>query len=157
MTLPAPEPADVERLAALLRTLGASDDEIAVARETHGLGPLALEVVLRAGSEPIGLDEAAARLGATPDEVARYWRALGFADPANRRFPARFIETQTVISQAATEWLGDESVPGWPRRSSTPTGSPSRCPSSRRAPITATSSRATSASPATPCRPSRRS
>ncbi|MDQ1686409.1 MAG: adenylate cyclase, partial [Frankiaceae bacterium] len=112
MTLPAPEPADVERLAALLRTLGASDDEIAVARETHGLGPLALEVVLRAGSEPIGLDEAAARLGATPDEVARYWRALGFADPANRRFPARFIETQTVISQAATEWLGDESALG---------------------------------------------
>ncbi len=112
MTLPAPEPADIERLAAYLRTLGASEDEIAAARDSGGLGPLALEVVLRAGSEPVGLAESAARLGATPDDVARFWRALGFADPASRRFPVRFVEAQTVISQAATEWLGEETALG---------------------------------------------
>ena len=112
MTLPAPEPADVERLEAYLRSLGATDDEIVSARESGGLGPLALEVVLRAGSEPVGLAESAARLGADPDDVARFWRALGFADPASRRFPARFVDAQTVISQAATEWLGEETALG---------------------------------------------
>ena len=112
MTVPAPEPADVERLEAYLRSLGATDDEIVAAREVHGLGPLALEVVLRAGSEPVGLAESAARLGVTPDDVARFWRALGFADPANRRVPARFVDAQTVISQAATQWLGEETALG---------------------------------------------
>lgn len=112
MTVPAPEPADVERLEAYLRTLGASEEEITTAREAHSLGPLALELALRAGSEPVGLAEAAARLGATPDEVARFWRALGFADPANRRVPARFVDAQTVISQAATLWLGEETALG---------------------------------------------
>ena len=112
MSVPAPEPADVERLEAYLRSLGATDDEIVTAREAHSLGPLALELVLRAGSEPVGLAEAAARLGATPDEVARYWRALGFADAAGRRFPARFVDSQTVISEAATQWLGEETALG---------------------------------------------
>lgn len=112
MTIPAPEPADVERLAGYLRSLGATDDEIEAAREAHGLGPLALEVVLRAGSEPVGLEESAARLGSTPDEVARFWRALGFADPTTRRVPARFVDAQTVISQAATDWLGEETALG---------------------------------------------
>src|SRR5436309_16130233 len=110
MTMPAPEPADIERLEAFLRSLGATDDEIDAARDAHGHGPLALELVLRAGSEPVGLTEAAARLGATPDQVARFWRALGFADPANRQVPARFVDAQTVISQAATEWLGEDTA-----------------------------------------------
>ena len=112
MTVPAPEPADVERLEAYLRSLGGAEEEIVAARETHGLGPLALELALRAGSEPIGLAESAARLGTTPEDVARFWRALGFADPASRRFPARFVDAQTVISQAATQWLGEETALG---------------------------------------------
>jgi adenylate cyclase len=112
MTVPMPEPPDVERLEAYLRTLGATEDEIVAAREAHSLGPLALEVVLRAGSEPVGLAESAARLGVTPDQVAQFWRALGFADPANRRVPARFVDAQTVISQAATQWLGEETALG---------------------------------------------
>jgi adenylate cyclase len=112
VTLPAPEPADLERLEAYLRSLGATEDEIVTARDAGTLGPLALELVLRAGSEPVGLAEAASGLGATPDEVARFWRALGFADPAGRRFPARFVEAQAVISQAATEWLGEETALG---------------------------------------------
>src|SRR5436309_11188259 len=102
-----PEPADLQRLEGYLRSLGATDDEIATARGDGSLGPLALEVVLRAGSEPVGLAESAARLGVTPDDVARFWRALGFADPASRCFPVRFVDAQTVISQAATQWLGE--------------------------------------------------
>jgi adenylate cyclase len=112
MTLPAPEPADIERLEAYLRSLGATEDDIIEARASHNHGPLALELVLRAGSEPVGLVEAAARLGATPEDVARFWQALGFPDPANRRLSARFIDAQTVISQAATEWLGEETALG---------------------------------------------
>src|SRR5207302_9504224 len=112
MTVPMPEPADVDRLEAYLRTLGATEDEIVTARDTHALGPLALELVLRAGCEPVGLAESAARLGVTPDDVARFWLALGFADPANQRVPARFVDAQTVISQAATQWLGEETALG---------------------------------------------
>jgi adenylate cyclase len=112
MTLPAPEPADIERLEGSLRSLGATEDEIVAARIAHGHGALALELVLRAGSEPIGLAESAARLGTTPEIVARFWQALGFADPENRRLPARFVDAQTVISQAATEWLGEETALG---------------------------------------------
>ena len=111
MTLPAPEPADLQRLEGLLRSLGGTEDEIAAARDSHSHGPLALELVLRAGSEPTGLAEAAATLDSTPDEVARYWRALGFADPVNRRLPARFIDAQRVISESA-EWLGEETALG---------------------------------------------
>jgi adenylate cyclase len=112
MTLPAPEPADIERLEAYLRSLGATDDDLVDARAAHSHGALALELVLRAGSEPIGLAEAAARLGATSEEVARFWQALGFADPPNRKLSARFVEAQTVISHAATEWLGEETALG---------------------------------------------
>lgn len=108
MTLPVPEPADIERLETLLVSLGATRDDLVTARVMHGHGALALELVLRAGSPPVGLDEAAARLGATPEEIARFWQALGFADPAHRRLSARFVDAQTVISRAATELLGEE-------------------------------------------------
>jgi class 3 adenylate cyclase len=112
MTLPAWQPADIERLEALLVTLGATEDELADAREVRGHGRLALELVLRAGTPPVGLADAAARLGAEPEQVARFWQALGFPDPDRRTMPASFVDAQTVISTAATQWLGEETALG---------------------------------------------
>lgn len=99
---------DFEQLEALLREMGATDAELATAREEHTHGALALELALRDGRPPVGLDEAATRICADPSEVARFWQALGFSNQPGQRVPAAVVDAQALTSAIGMSWLSDD-------------------------------------------------
>jgi adenylate cyclase len=105
--------ADHEKLVALLRELGASEDEVQVALERGGGGDFALELNLRSGP-PLTLAQAAERSGIAEADLLRLWHAFGLATPPPdaAAIPADLVEAVPVIGQAAVDWLGEESVMG---------------------------------------------
>lgn len=110
-----PEPEDAARLVQLLRTLGASEEELATT-PPHQRGALALELAFRDGRPPMTLDEAAAAIGTTPADLLRFWRALGFPTGAGAaRIPATLVDAQQVLATSARELMGDESTLGLAR------------------------------------------
>ena len=105
---------DQERLLELLRSLGATDDELA-STPLHQRSALALELVLRGGRTPMTVDEAAATIGVTPADVLRFWRALGFAAYRDEiAVPAALVDAESVLA-AASQLIGEEATLGLAR------------------------------------------
>src|SRR4051812_779142 len=94
---------------ARLKAWGASDDEIARARETGLVGLLALATAALPGGARYTADELATRAGMERSLSKRLWRALGFPDVADdeRVFTdadAEALSTvQAMISMGVTE------------------------------------------------------
>ena len=104
------EPDDAAELVDLLRRMGATDEELA-ATPPHQRGALALELAFRDGRAPVSLEEAAAAIGTTPEDLLRFWRALGFSTGAGTaRMPAALVDAQRVLATSARELMGEESV-----------------------------------------------
>lgn len=115
MTQPQPDGADHARLVELLRSLGASEDEI-VRTPLEQRSALALEVALRDGRPPVPLASAAAAIGTAPDDLVRFWRALGFVgDGDDVMVPAALVDAQRVLATTAVELIGDEATLGLAR------------------------------------------
>src|SRR5689334_7627579 len=110
MTSPGPTESDIERLNRLLVSLGGSAEDLAWAQETRDWAAMALELALRDGRAPLSLAETAQVIGADTEDVARFWQALGLTDPRGdgTRIFAELAEAQAVVSNAVSEWLGDE-------------------------------------------------
>ena len=104
------EPDDPARLLDLLRRLGATDEEIATT-PAYQRGALALELAFRDGRPPISIEEAASRIGTTPADLMRFWRALGFASgPTAARVPATLVDAQQLLATYARDLMGEDSV-----------------------------------------------
>jgi class 3 adenylate cyclase len=101
---------DWGRLVALLASLGATAEEVEAAADAGTLGPLALDVALRGDgpSEPIGA--VAERNNMPVETVARYWRAMGFADadPATVMLPADAADALALVGTLGRELLGED-------------------------------------------------
>ena len=114
MTRPVPDDEDLQRLLELLRTLGASEQELASTPE-HERSALALDLVLRGGRQPLTLAAAADAIGTDTETLLRFWQALGFAanktDPV---VPAGMVDAQTVLANSA-QLIGDEATLGLAR------------------------------------------
>ncbi|HET7529356.1 MAG TPA: adenylate/guanylate cyclase domain-containing protein [Mycobacteriales bacterium] len=111
-------PADERaRLAALLRDLGATDDEVAAALATGTVGALAVAVVLRGGRSPVTARAAADAAGLSEAELAEVWRGLGLSTAAELPggVPPRLAEALPVITLATREWLGPQTGLGLAR------------------------------------------
>ena len=110
-----PEPDDATRLLDLLRTMGASEEELA-STPPHQRGALALELAFRDGRPPMNVEEAAAAIGTTTADLLRFWRALGFPTGAGAaRIPATLVDAQQVLAGSARELMGEESTLGLAR------------------------------------------
>jgi adenylate cyclase len=108
------EPGDA-RLLELLRTLGASEDELA-STPAYQRGALALELAFRDGRPPMTFDQAAAVIDTTPEDLLRFWRALGFATGAgSARIPATLVDAQRILVTSARDLMGEESALGLAR------------------------------------------
>jgi adenylate cyclase len=106
-----PETDPVGRLAAILRGLGATDDEIAACLPSgrESAGALALELALRQGPG-LGPKEAAAAIGVSTDELASTRRALGLpASDGNDRTPADLVAAVREVRSGAELLLPDRS------------------------------------------------
>lgn len=106
---------DSRRLAALLRSLGATDDEVGRALADATASDLALDLTLRNGRPPLSVQEAAAKANGDLDQFAAFWRALGFSDPTadeDVTVPAALADALPIVSQAVTEFLGEETAMG---------------------------------------------
>jgi adenylate cyclase len=107
--------ADQQRIVALLRSLGATDEELA-ATPVHQRSALAVELTLRDGRPPVSVDAAASAIGTSRDDLLRFWRALGFAtDTDSARIPAALVDAQQVLATGARQLLGDEATLGLAR------------------------------------------
>jgi adenylate cyclase len=75
------------------------------------LGPLGLELALRAPGQTLAFEEGALAAGTTPDFAAALWRALGFPDPvaAGERFTPAQVNTLRVLAGMA-ELLGKDEL-----------------------------------------------
>src|SRR4051794_33687092 len=95
------------RLVALLRRLGAGDEEIAEALALHTPGALALEAAVRHGRPAMSPADAARSAGMTDAEFADLWRALGFTAPEGpARVAPALVEALPIIATATRDWLG---------------------------------------------------
>src|SRR3954453_22877279 len=104
------------RLVALLRRLGAGDEEIAEALDLPTPGALALEAAVRHGRPAMSPADAARSAGMTDAEFADLWRALGFTAPGGPgRVAPSLVEALPVIATATREWLGEETGLGLAR------------------------------------------
>jgi adenylate cyclase len=109
--------ADLQALRAYLVGLGATEEELAEAeRESRG-GSLALDLLLRSPGRRVPLAEAAAAADVPLDEAARFWRALGFPDPAYAppMLGPDDVEALRLVGQAGSELLGDAAALGLAR------------------------------------------
>src|SRR3954453_12335749 len=107
---------DRGRLVALLRRLGAGEEEIDEALDLHSPGALALEAALRHGRPPMSPEEAARSAGMTDAEFADLWRALGFTTPVGPvRVAPALVDALPIIASANREWLGEETGLGLAR------------------------------------------
>jgi len=107
---------EVAALRALLLSLGAAPEEADAAIGSGQGGALALDLTLRA-APPRTLDEAAAEIGIDRDEFVRYWHALGFGELtlAGGGVPADVLTALPLVTNAVSEWLGDETALGLAR------------------------------------------
>src|SRR4051794_18648515 len=107
---------DRGRLVALLRRLGAGEEEIDEALDLHSPGALALEAALRHGRPPMSPEEAARSAAMTDAEFADLWRALGFTTPVGPvRVAPALVDALPIIASANREWLGEETGLGLAR------------------------------------------
>jgi adenylate cyclase len=112
LDLSAPENADTLRLIRYLVEQGADRQELADAVRTGSLGPLALDLALRAPGEAVPFPQAARAVGLEPEEAATLWRALGFPDPlssSTRLWPSQ-VQTLRVLGEMGRGELGKETV-----------------------------------------------
>lgn len=110
-----PDDSDERRVLELLRELGATEQEID-ATPTDQRSALAIELAMRDGLQPLTPHEAATALGRSPEELAPFWRALGFSTDASARpLPGSLVEAQGVLASAATALLGEEAAVGLAR------------------------------------------
>ncbi|HET6911393.1 MAG TPA: adenylate/guanylate cyclase domain-containing protein [Mycobacteriales bacterium] len=115
MTRPQPDDSDHHRIVELLRSLGATDSEID-ATPLEQRSALALDVVLRDGRPPVSLSDAAEAIGRPAEDLARLWRALGFAsNSADALIPASLVDAQQILATTGTELLGREATLGLAR------------------------------------------
>ena len=77
----APGAEDRLRLLTFLAEAGAAEDELAAAAAAGRLGGLATELAIRRGAATLDFTALAERAGLERDTAARFWMALGFADP----------------------------------------------------------------------------
>jgi adenylate cyclase len=111
--LPPPDAEEMAELVDYLRDGGATEDEIAEALRLGAPGELALELVLvRGQGTPVAWDDVVAGGRLTPDDAARFWRALGFPDPrlAQPILGAAEAETLEAIGGTGAELFGTESI-----------------------------------------------
>ncbi len=112
LDLSLPENAEAVRLVRYLVSQGADREEIVEAAHTQSLGPLALDLALRAPGEAVPFAEAARSVGLEPETAAALWRALGFPDPLSSSTALRPSQVQTlaVLSEMGRSELGSETV-----------------------------------------------
>ncbi|HEU5033467.1 MAG TPA: adenylate/guanylate cyclase domain-containing protein [Mycobacteriales bacterium] len=110
-------PADLQRLTALLESLGGTSEEVREAVEGGTVGALAVELVLRDGQPPVTPAEAAADAGIEPSEFQRFWQVLGLPELAadRRRVPADLAVAMPLVARATQDWLGEETAVGLAR------------------------------------------
>ena len=161
----APNADDVLRILGRVFELGATVEEVVEAAKIHGLGTLAMELMIRPPGQLVDFAEAAAQAGLDEATAARLWRAVGFADassPAARLSPDEVGLLRVVAG--AIELLGEETAlavtrvagsaaAGWVRPSPTPSGSSGSSRSWTQGISTPWSSKGTALSPATSCHP----
>jgi adenylate cyclase len=99
---------------AFLRARGASDAEIARARDDGWLPLLALDRLLMPGERRYDGDELAERAGTDRDTAHRLWRALGFPDILEG-IPA-FTDRDAHVLRRAVEYVQPYDVPNLYRR-----------------------------------------
>ncbi len=107
-----PENADRLRLVRYLLEQGADRQELIDALTTGSLGPLALDLALRAPGEAVPFPQAARAVGLDAEEAASLWRALGFPDPLGSSTSLRPSQVQTlrVLAEMGRSELGKETV-----------------------------------------------
>jgi adenylate cyclase len=100
------------RLVRYVLAQGAGREEIADATQTGSLGPLALDLALRAPGEQIPFEQAASAAGLELEAAARLWRALGFPDPLSSATTLRpnQAQTLTLLAEMGRSDLGIETV-----------------------------------------------
>jgi adenylate cyclase len=101
-------PADVQReLVTIVVELGATEEEVLAAASTHNLGDLAVDLSTRRG-ESRAFEDIARESGFEPEDAARVWRALGFADPlrARTRLPEDAANALRILA-TGQQLLGD--------------------------------------------------
>ncbi len=100
-----PDDAGAASRLALLEYLvaaGMSMRDLVAAERTGGLVSLATEIPLRAGGEPLDLDEVARRSGTTPDRVRRVRLASGLTpDPGDVGLPPSVVEDVRAFEAGA--------------------------------------------------------
>lgn len=101
---------DWGRLVALLESLGATPEEVEAAADGGTLGPLALDLALRSDGPSQPIRAVAERNGVPVETVARYWRAMGFADvdTAATMLPADTCDALALVGTLGRELLGEE-------------------------------------------------
>ena len=109
------EPDAEQRVIDMLRRLGATDADLALAPRDRSYGDLALEVMLRAGP-PVPLPETATGAGLTEAEFRELWLTLGLpALEPTAPVPADLAAALPIVALAAREWLGEEVALGLTR------------------------------------------
>lgn len=107
-----PDDEDQRRLVELLRTLGATDDEIE-RTPPHQRSALALDVVTRHGRPPVPVDTAVEIVGSDHATVSGFWHALGFATEPEA-VPAAMVEAQAVL-RSSNDLIGEQATLGLAR------------------------------------------
>jgi adenylate cyclase len=94
------ESVGAERVDAFLRSLGASDDQIEVARRDSHIAGLAADLVLAEGAD-LTLVDLAHRAGVEVESARRLWRTLGVAVPDEARpmFSERDVAFTAYIAE----------------------------------------------------------
>jgi class 3 adenylate cyclase len=114
---PADRATERARLDALLRRLGATEQEINEAFATGSPAALAVAAAIRAGRPRVDPEQAAAAAGLDDAEFAELLRALGLSTPSAipGGLPPPLADALPVIALAAREWLGPETGLGLSR------------------------------------------
>jgi class 3 adenylate cyclase len=103
-------PEDQRELIGIVIELGATEEELLGAVGTHNLGDLAVDLAVRRGRSK-SFAEIAREVGLDPEDGARVWRALGFADPL--RTPTTLPEDAAAALRtfvAGRELLGEDAT-----------------------------------------------
>jgi class 3 adenylate cyclase len=109
---------DQVRLVEYVRSLGATDDELAAAISLGpgALGPLALDLTLRPSGAPTTLDDLAARAGPKAEMVRRVWRAFGLPEATEFPFPVTADLADAIISLIGfADVVGEDLLIGFAR------------------------------------------
>jgi class 3 adenylate cyclase len=109
---------DLEQLATYVRSLGATEVEVAGSTRVGGLGSLALDLAIRPAGDPgpADLEELAASCGADPEFVHRLWVACGLPESSEFPFPVTPDAASAIeLLVGFAAWVGEETVLGFAR------------------------------------------